>query len=262
MAYGRKRRGYSRRGRRGRRLSSYNIATKTSAKSQSKQIYALNRRISYIQRMTKPQMKVQQAGLTEPQEFSGDAYVNLFGTPIYPRLETGSTFVPSTTDTPKAQNRFSRLQRFSLYANIHYFTAPTSGILPVTFRVIIVQTKVASADAIVPADIFTSMNNDTSYFAGTFGPLQNGLARQIKVLSDKRYTLSFQRPSITVQTHLKYLMPVYYDKNTSSSDESSNNTIPKGAIYVFVSSKVITSTLPSDVTTKMDAMWKLVFTSN
>lgn len=255
--------------RRGKRtLSSYQIATKTNAKAQSRQIYALNRKVNYIQRMTRPETIIQQR-LAYPSLESTTPAISFSESargiaPVYWRDELQSdvqsaiipiigTKLPATT----TKNRFARLHTCSLYGNLQYNT-PSTTVRPFTLRVVIVQTRATRGESIQAADIFSNVSTaDESRVVSVFGPLQTGLARTAKVLSDKRYNLSFQRPNVTIQTTLNYLMNFYIDQdNDTSSTGQSSESIAKGSIFVFLAWHSLGE--PQDVQLSISA--KLAFT--
>lgn len=264
MAYYRRR--YTRRvsRRRGRRtLSSYHIATRTSARSQAKQIYALNRRVSRIQRLTKPEIVTIQRSASEITDLNrlnnniqwiteGNSTSNFAIVPLGPVSDTNSG-----SGTAPVVNNFARLQSFTLYGNFQYselVTAPT----PQTLRIVIVQTKATRGSTLTSSDIFTGGEPGANPFNATFGPLQTGVSRTCKILSDKRYYLDFQHPNVTIQTRLRYLRPYYRDTTSSSSGSGSSESIPKGAIFVFWSHYSNEITLTD--TAAVNFMYKLAYT--
>ena len=202
MAYFRKRYNRYRRGKK--YLSNYNIATKTGAKSQAKQIYYLKKRVNRIQRLTKPEIVTIQRNSSKINLLSSQGVVEwIGGLPINemtykyiePNLGPSSTNVIGTDQSP-VPNNFARLLNFKLYGNMQY-TGVTSSSVPVNLRVVIVQTR-SARDQLNQNDIFTSNSTQIDNFSAVFGPLQTGLARTCKVLSDKRYCLSFQKPSVNI----------------------------------------------------------------
>ena len=245
MAYGRfRRRRYSRKRK---TLSNYNIATKTSAKAQSRQIYAIKRRINYIQRLTKPEINISQrlavansTSSTPVLSFSASARGI---SPVYwslPGVFTPSSYVDvrtsgnSTVQGQDAINRFFRINSFSMFGNLQY-TSPSTSVKPFTLRVVIVQSRATRSDIIEAQDVFSNVvSSDTSRSVAVFGPLQTGLSRTAKVLSDKRYVLSYQRPSINLKTILKRVYNYYFDRSSADSRTDVSEDIPKGAIFVFL----------------------------
>lgn len=251
--------------RRGRRtLSNYSIATRTSSRSQAKQIYGLKKLVYKIQRRTKPEIVTIQRS-TPPISTtnttgqigwitSGNSQVLWAQPNLGPVADqnsgAGDAVVP---------NNFARLQSFNLYGNLQY-NEPSTTSVPETWRIVIVQTiqTRATNNSLGPTDIFTSGEPGSNSFNATFGPLQTGLSRTVKVLSDKRYTLTYQRPNITIRTRLRYLKPFYRDQASSSSGSNSSEAVPKGAIFVFFS-RYTASTLTEAVST-MNFMYKLAYT--
>lgn len=105
-----------------------------------------------------------------------------------------------------------------------------------TLRVVIVQQRTTRSEAINVEDIFSTFgslsDHAANYFNAVFGPLQMGLARTCKVLSDKRYVLSYQRPAVNMRTNIKYLTN-YYRDTASASSNTGSDSYSKGTIYVF-----------------------------
>lgn len=243
-----------------RTLSNYKIATKTSARAQARQIYALARRISAIQRRTRPEIVTIQrtASAVNFETSAGNArwldgsQGTLSTSFVVPPLgpNTDSSYGSATTPVP---NNFARLLSFTLYGDLRY-NAYVNTNIPFTLRIVVIQTLSTRSDNLSETDIFTGNNtNSSSDFAMVYGPLQTGLARTAKVLSDKRYTLSYQQPSVTIKTRLRYLLN-YYRDTTSSTTGSSENTA-KGAIYVFYA----TYTTSREVVPTLSLMCKLAY---
>lgn len=245
-------------------LSNYKIATRTSVKAQSRQIYALKKRVSRIYRMTKPEIRIQQrnsSAITLNADSTGN--VVSFATTgastaaaIVPLLGSAVSVVSSATPV----NNFARLRSFNLYGNLEYSTL-TETVQPVTVRVVIVQSKTTRAENLQYQDIFNSGTtaSSTSPFNSVFGPLQYGLARTCNVLSDKRYVLSYQRPSIVMRTNLRRLLSYYRDTTGASADIPSD-PIAKGSIYVFYA--VYGQGLSADNTATINFTYKLAFFDN
>lgn len=267
MAY--KKRSY-RKSYRKRKLSNYNIATKTSAKAQSKQIYALKKRINYVYRLTKPEIQIQQrvaGNISLTALASGVIGFPLVGTSsstgiIYPSVleaNTASQNSATTGDTAAiGPNRFARARSIVFYGNWQYGTIGATN-TPLTLRIVIIQTKTTRDMLVNAQDVFTAGNDSTNYFAAVYGPLQSGLARTCKVLSDKRYQLNYQRPNVSIQTRLRYLLNFYRDRSTDESGASSSDSIPKGSIQVLYALYSPAATLSSST---LSFMYKLAYTDN
>lgn len=260
MGYYRKR--YYRRRNAKKSLSNYNIATKTGAKSQAKQIYFLKKRINKIQRLNKPEIIIIQRNSGPLDLVSTQVCAPWIVTDNGQQLfEIGPNLGPITPNyvgqiTAAVPNNFARLHSFKLYGNMQY-TSVSNTSVPVNVRIVIVQTRNSRPTDVEPNDVFTSDYKGVDNFSAVFGPLQTGLARTCKVLSDKRYCLSYQRPSINIRTSLKYLMSFYRDQNSSSSNpQVSSEMRPKGTIYVFYA---IYTTAQESVGS-LNLMYKLAYT--
>ena len=229
MAY--RRRYVRRRAARRKTLSNYRIATRTSSKAQSRQIYALKRRIDVIQRRTKPEILISRRAMSSVLNFTA----NTIGRALWGSVGSVNFLPPlgsltGDLDTTVPANNFARLLSFTLYGNFYYTDPPYYQDNPIRLRIVIAQLKATRSDAPDESDVFSRGNASSP----SYGPLQTGLARTLKVLSDRHYTLSYQRPNIGIKTKLKYLIPFYRDANSASSNAASE-AIAKGGIYVFYS---------------------------
>ena len=244
-------------------LSNYNIATKTGRKSQAKQIYYLKKRVNRIQRMNKPEIiTLQRSG----QQIQLKSSIGLFGWIINTSNEGISEITPVLGPqesnvlgqiTSYPPNNFARLRSFTLYGNMRYALSNSTP-APVTLRIVIIQTRSTRGGDLGAGDVFTSGSKNLDYFSSTFGPLQTGLARTCKVLSDKRYVLSTARPSVNIRTNLRRLMNFYRDNNNSSVGGSGSESTGKGVIYVLYS--IYSASNQTDTIGYLDYMYKLAYT--
>lgn len=253
MAYRR----YYRRRRTSRRrtLSNYRIATRTGARAQAKQIYALKKRINYIQKRTKPEILITRR--TATPIISDGSITTVIGNVqfAYGSGATGS-FQPQlplpTTELNGGSgvlspDRFARLHSFKLTGSINYADTPTVSVTPYVLRMVILQNRQTRSALVTPADVFLDTNP-------VFNSLQTGLSRTARVLSDRRYYLSYQRPVIAIKTVLKRLTNFYNDTTsagTSTGDGSSTSSEPvqKGCIFVcYVYRAMLNPNLPEGTT--------------
>lgn len=208
-------------GRRRRTLSSYHIATRTSARSQARQIYALNKRVTAIQRRTKPEI------MTWTQ--------SLIGTPNFSSTggfcQISAVNPTQNTDNPM-QGNFARLLTCKLYGSITYATM-SETVQPITFRVVILQTMATRGTSPTASDIFNGVTQNSSTLTGTeartaiFGPLSQGLARSFRVLNDRKFYLSYQRPLIAMNIKRSRLSSFWKDPDNTEE-------VAKGNIYVAI----------------------------
>lgn len=226
------------------RLSSYAIATRTGARAQSRQIYALTRKIRRIERQTRPEFKV--------------FYVN--GGAQTPSFTSGTGYVYSLTGTsPNIDGNFARYISATTYFSAVYGSIANTN-NPICFRVVGVQTKSTRSDNVAPNDVFNGLTISNTTFNGAFsgdeaqnafnGPLKEGLARTAKVLFDRKFYLSFQRPNISSKIKCRRLMNYYNSPGTQES-------MAKGSINVYVLCYAIGQTGYT-----FDANFKLVYTDS
>ena len=219
---------YTRRARR--TLSSYSIATRTSAKAQSRQIYALRRRMTRIQRLTKPEIKI--APLVNGALATDDGVIPTGYTNVRVFMpQTLSNVVSESTSSPGAgvavlDGRFARLQSITLKGIVSY---RTSALIPgaddnyppeyadlqrsiAMMRVVILQLKSTRSNGLpAPSDVWSYTVAGSDQAEGSTyltplslmrGPLRLGLGRIAKVLSDKTYMLSDTRQAVNIKTTL------------------------------------------------------------
>lgn len=227
-------------------LSNYRIATRTSARSQAKQIYALKRRMNVIQRRTKPEIKTIRRNYIAPSNLNtirgSYAIMNVYqdnsqGTnttgPFY-LIPLGTAAADNALDV--INNNFARQLSFKLTGNLAYSDAPQPTAIPFVVRIVVVQTRATRTQSLGPEDVFTAAGSP-----GIFGPLQTGLSRSAKVIADRRFYLSYQRPVVRINMTMKRLLNYYRDTNNGSG--TTNETIPKGSIIVVALwNKMSTST--------------------
>lgn len=270
MAYGKKK-GYKRPYRKSRKLSNYNIATKTSARAQSKQIYALKKRVNQIYRLTKPETQIQTRSSVSPLSLTG---VTAGGYSFVQDSSSNTSYnvVPSvfwatapssTGGTSEPVNNWVRSYSFTLYGNWQYNTVDSAN-TPLTLRIVILQTKKTRSDSITADDVFTNSDSTAGpRFSAVYGPLQDGITATGRVLSDKRYNLNFQRPNVSIKTALRYLYNFRRDTAAATSSGGSEG-VPAGSINVFyalygIGPSGATTTLS---TSTLNLMYKLAWSDN
>lgn len=233
--------------RRSRTLTSYSIATRTNARAQSRQIYALNRKIRRIESRTRPETKVSQtAPLVVTPTLHQDTYPSTGGLSGY---AYSTLYHMPLTDI---DGLFARQNEAKVYFNANYVTI-SSDVQPVTYRVLVVQ-QLMSINYTYDSYIFGSVWNDVNpndqsegllnwnanipnLFArdAIFGPLQNGVTRSFRILADRKYVLSYQRPQIAARINCKRLMNYGVTEITNGNmGQESENRNNQGLISVMV----------------------------
>nr|WDW25913.1 MAG: putative capsid protein [Canine stool-associated circular virus] len=214
----------TRRYRKRRTLSNYNVATRTSARSQAKQIYALNRKVNYIQRMTKPEIKLFR---TENINYTTTSA----STPSY--IACFRPFANNWT----IDGSFCRLHDMTLYATIQ--TKPVAqgqtfiDAAPISVRFVMVQTRASRGDFINFDDVFynsTIESNENQMITANQGltnisaPFADGFARIGKVYYDRTYKVNNDNPLKVVKMKYKRLLNYY---------KPDDEPVAKGDINVF-----------------------------
>lgn len=209
------------RARRARRtkLSRYNTYRHRSSAAQASQIYSLARRINRIQKLNKPEIKLAHYNVVDDLTFT---------TPIleqqYKLLQNGTTALSGVID-----GKFARLNSLKFTMSFKYddptyiATSESTWRLPqpIYLRLLFVQTKATRQSDIE----FNELFDTTSGFTRTRGPLADGSARIIKILSDKRLMINFNNQTINRVIRFKYLRN-YYKPSTEG--------YAKGDVVLFV----------------------------
>lgn len=244
-----------------------NIFSRRSAKSQAKQIYALNKRVTSIYKRTAPEVYTQirygtnfdiDANSQNRFQFytSSSTGQSYYIVPYVQRPAQGSSDGP-TNGYSNQSNNFQRLRDIKFYGRVSFSTAIET---PLWVRLVIVQSITTRNENITISDIFTPGPTGADYYISTLGPLQPGLARTCKVLRDKKYRLDSQHPAYNIRFNIKKLANVYYDSVNSASPSTPSELVPKGAIYMFLSAYSPTSTPETFPKANIQPIYKLVYT--
>lgn len=153
---------------------------------------------------------------------------------------------------PDIEGLFARQNNATVYFNANY-DAMTTTVQPITYRVLVVQTLDSFSSSIPFGNVWNDLNsysnNGATFNWGStsnefangaiFGPLQDGITRTVKILADRRYTLSYQRPQVAAKIKLKRLMnlgstQVAQAGSTAETSPGTNSTLGKGVIRVLV----------------------------
>lgn len=209
MAYGRRRSTYRRKGRRGHRtLSTRNIFNNKSARAQARQISSLKRRINYVYRQCRPEVKLHE--------------------PLGPTVLTMQADLPSgyafhryliempdigPTDNDRIGNSCN-VKDVKVYMNMRMGFAEdvavqlngTSQTVNTTIRVVAAMFRAGSDAQPQSNDVFSSLSTLTQnaplYNLNPISPLAEGVSSRFKILCDKRYHLNFDDRN-TLDTILK-----------------------------------------------------------
>lgn len=215
------------------KFSKYNTYRNRSSVAQASQIYRLNKKINYIQKLNKPEIKI--APLVQ-NTFTTPASANATrpnGYVLTNLVNEDTTTVP--TGYVKVNGRFARMQSMKITGTFTYTKNLTSNLdmqrMPCYLRIVIVQLRAARTDEIRTDDVWTltteagGAGTALSEYNKLRAPLAVGLARKAKVLSDKRYQISDTRQSVDIKTNLRYIRNWY---------SAPSEVHAKGEIVMFV----------------------------
>lgn len=181
----------------GRSLSARNIFNNKGAKAQASQINALKRRVSYVYRQCRPEIKISENPVLQ----------------FYSPYNDTNPYVLYSLDMPNegyGDNDMTgnaiNIQDVHMYLNARVdaltdeATNPTfliQGGVPVTmdYRIVLFGLK-SSVDQLPPIDDFLDLstydNNYSEYHMNAIRPFNNGASNVIKIFYDRRFNLSLQ----------------------------------------------------------------------
>jgi len=189
MAYGYKR--YRRyRKSRSNRLSTRRIFGKTSAKAQASQINSLRKRINYVSRQCRPEIKVLNGSVIS-RTFDSQTIFNTYWPIPGPNLELGSADNQRIGDKINIKNvQFTFTAEYYNNSETGYHGSESAG---TTMRIIIGQYKTPRAYTAYPSisDVLSqSSNTGATYTHQAVIPLKNGITEQYKILKDMKFTMT------------------------------------------------------------------------
>lgn len=258
MAYRRyKKRFYKRYGRkRGRTsFSRYSTYRYRSSKSQASQIYRLNRRISKIEKSTKPEILTYDTNdLT--QTFHYDEAHSLMWKDLDEFFVTDSVFNDSIT------HKSCRIKKVIIYGVLARDTQSSEVDIerdPSSFvRLLVLQhkdeTKIPTNNTVLNDMYFIGDNGALDYTA----PLKPGASTHDRILKYKRYKITSYTPNMI---QFKFNVYPYYNVYTKAEDITVNNG--KGSIYVAISAYQHGSNTPALLgSTKLTLRGRIIYYDN
>lgn len=221
-------------------LSKVNIAANRNAKQQSKQIAALSRKLNYITKQNKPEIRIKFVNFTETLTNSALAqnFRQLVTLSPWSNTYTGDD---AATTQNELEGNFNRNKGISLKAVVEYtndFTGDESdNQLAASYCILIVQEKIpklpteSGVTTYSIGDIFDLANSTTSADTNITMPLVSGITARFKILFSKCYTIHKFRPTRLHNIYIPGNKCLNYirEKNLSSSSPSA-----KGRVYAFI----------------------------
>lgn len=185
---------YKRRYNKKRTLSTRNIYANRSAKSQAYQIAALKRRVNYVSRQCKPEVKIMTSSPVSDTFTSWTEYGKY--KVIYPTQGTG--------EDQRIGNSWNvRNCSFRVFINKNYSLSTGQTYLDngTTYRVIIVQT-IAPADptANIP-DITDFLESASNNYQAIVSPFKDGITSSYRILSDVKGSTVSNEKLLNIRYH-------------------------------------------------------------
>lgn len=209
-----------------RTFSRLNTYRNRSAKAQAYQIYKLNKRVSAIQKATKPETQVRY----------GEIYTSYNSTdgfqPTDLTKSTAHTVFPiiPPRDFINLQGRLARVKSIKVYGQLF---ASYQLVYPLCCRLIFLQCKSSKVGLPLISEFITYPDNDNPAYER--GPLRTGITASYRILKTK--TIRLTQPQTRCKTFKVSLKKVYNWRNDGSFstipiETTWNNQIfPKGEIF-------------------------------
>ena len=236
MVYGKRR--YSR-ARRARKLTTARIYANRSARSQSRQIARINRRLNYVAKITRPEVRIM--WINWGHTFTNSTLAaNYSGDWMSPWRSSYTGDDEVTTVVPAGN--FCRCKGVSLKLIAQYSDnwrddiADAAHDTSAGYRVVIIQEKVATAlgqQQYVPVvtDVFNVANSISSNDENLTAPLVQGITGTYKILYSKVFTISRYHPTRQHNIRIPASKCLNFVKDVNVSGSSA---IGKGRVWFLV----------------------------
>lgn len=233
MVYGRRRSTYRRKGRRGTRaLSTRNIFNNKGARSQANQINSLRKRINYVYRQCKPEIKTIESNpvtLTLKQiPVNGDPF-HLYRIEM-PELGVEDNARIGNTCNILDSHIFMNM-RMAWDGDVNYQFNGLGQTVNSTIRIVPFMVKAASDYQPDPYEILplaVNSSNASQYRLNSVSPFNEGVTAKYQILGDYRYTMRMDDKAL-INSHIRIK-----GSRVKKYIDTQYNTIGKAQIYVLV----------------------------
>lgn len=219
---------YRRRGRRGNRvLRSSNVYRRTSAKSQARQIVALNKKVSRVYKSlrpdtqiyyTQPLSRVFNNSVAANVHYFSHLPINVFGD------SSSQAFVLKPGDTRKLYN--FRLNGTIEYSDNYPDVVSVDHQRTCSIRVIVGQAVRSASSSLSEDSILQVSTSGAGYELNAVRPLRDNVSSYVRILCDKAYTLSDQSPIRMLKWNFRKLLPWRLD--------AVGGNYPYGSFFILV----------------------------
>lgn len=245
--------------RKGKVLSKGNIYRKKSAYSQARQIAALNRKISKISKLNRPEItsKVFQATKEYGKIDTSTSTVNdtFLGFMIQPGSEAYYNYKSNSYaggSFPAVSGQYLQIWGGSLKFSAQYHTASIAASYSANVRVVILMRKSSYNNSVAttnPASYIDNYTIDNSYFYHLY-PLRDGITSEVKVLYDKFFKLDVGK---NVERTFKFKLP------RTRLEKMNNVNYPKYCIYGYI---IVNGIDQDNANVSVDSVLKVNYSDN
>lgn len=184
MRYGKLNRRRNYRNSRG-RLSNRNVFSKTSAKSQARQIAALRNRINNVARNNRPETQL--LNVSDSKTFTNSSFATT--------NDSWKVSLPGSSMTGQwLRSRSLNIRGVVEYSDNYQTDVAVDHQRTCSYRFIIYTRKASGNNTIPIANIIDLSASGTAYELNAFRPLKKGLTSYAKIYYDKSFTISSQNP--------------------------------------------------------------------
>lgn len=208
--------GYKRYRRRRSALTTRNITSRTSARSQSRQLIALRNRINAVARNSRPEIQLH--NVTDSKTFTNSTFANT--------NTVWKVSLPGNSITGQwLRSRSLNIRGVVEYSDNYATDVAVDHQRTCSFRFIVYARKASGNNVIPISNIIDLENSGAGYELNAIRPLKKGLTSYAKIYYDKTYTISAQTPIHKFNFSLKRLFNLH---------KETTDTNPRGEIMFAV----------------------------
>nr|QRV62038.1 capsid protein [ssDNA virus sp.] len=199
-----------------RRLSNRTVFSKTSAKSQARQIATLRNRLSTVERNNRPETQLHNNSASK--EFTNSTFATT--------NDVWKVSLPGSSMTGQWLRSISlNIRGVVEYSDDYQTDVAVDHQRTCSYRFIVYSRKASGNNTIPISNIIDLSSSGTEYELNAVRPLKKGLTSYAKIYYDKSFTISSQNPIRKFNISLKKLMNLH---------KETTDTNPRGEIQFAV----------------------------
>ena len=197
-------------------LAKSNIYARKSASAQARQISALNKRISRVYRMVRPEAQRDQT--SESWIFKNDTFADTYNSKRLTRQTISMVGNWTNLHSVNIRGLFEYSDNYQIDAAVDHQRCCSA-------RLLVWQAVKCGGSAMSVTDILMLSGSGSNYELNTIRPLKNGVTSIAKILYDKTVLISNASPIKRFRINLKRLLNLH---------KESDQSYPRGDIYFAV----------------------------